>query len=84
MRGSLLYEPVVAEVLGGDVLGQGNPGSPGSGGASPYLFGRSLTYREAVEGRARERGRGLGAIWKGEEVASQGEGCDLIFPAHTA
>ena len=27
----------VAEVMGGDVLGQGNAGSHGSGGASPYL-----------------------------------------------
>jgi hypothetical protein len=29
--------PPVAEVMGGDVLGQDNAGSPGSGGASPYL-----------------------------------------------
>jgi hypothetical protein len=26
-----------SENLGGDVLGRGQPGSPGSGGASPYL-----------------------------------------------
>ena len=24
-------------ICGGDVLGEGKPGSPGSGGASPYL-----------------------------------------------
>ncbi len=29
--------PPVAEVMGGDVPGQDNAGSPGSGGASPYL-----------------------------------------------
>jgi hypothetical protein len=75
----LLGESAVAEVMGDDILGQGNPGSPGSGGASPYLS-RSKDEDEHEDEHEIE----LGAIWKGEGVASQAEGCDVIFPAHTA
>jgi hypothetical protein len=43
-----------------------------------------LLSSPANRGRGRARDKSVGAIWKGEEVASQGEGCDVIFPAHTA